>query len=134
MRDLVQLGRQRPVSSSPTPVTTDTAEAAPAARRAYVETYGCQMNVADSDMVLGLLHGAGYARTEDPADADLILINPCAVREKAEERVYARASALARHKARAGVVLGITGCMAEHLKEAIRERAPYVDLVLGPDG
>ena len=92
------------------------------------------MNVADTDMVLGMLHRAGYARTDDAARADLILINTCAVREKAEERVFARASMLAEHKARPGVVLGITGCMAEHLKERIQERAPYVDLVVGPDG
>jgi tRNA-2-methylthio-N6-dimethylallyladenosine synthase len=101
---------------------------------AYVETYGCQMNVADSDMVLGLLHREGYGRTEDASRADLILINTCAVREKAEERVFQRASMLAEHKARPGVVLGITGCMAEHLKADIRTRAPYVDLVIGPDG
>src|SRR5437763_1757036 len=106
----------------------------PAGRLAYVETYGCQMNVADSDMVLGLLHRDGYARTDDVASADLILINTCAVREKAEERVFQRASMLAEHRQRPGVVLGITGCMAEHLKEKIRERAPYVDLVIGPDG
>ncbi len=92
------------------------------------------MNVADSDMVLGMLHRAGYGRTDDAAHADLILINTCAVREKAEERVFARASMLAEHKSRPGVVLGITGCMAEHLKEKILERAPYVDLVVGPDG
>ena len=85
-------------------------------------------------MVLGLLQGAGYGRTEDPAHADLILLNTCAVREKAEEKVYARASMLAAHKARPGVVLGITGCMAEHLKGAIRQQAPYVDVVVGPDG
>jgi tRNA-2-methylthio-N6-dimethylallyladenosine synthase len=108
---------------------------APNGRLAYVETYGCQMNVADTEMVLGMLGQAGYGRTEDPARADLILINTCAVREKAEERVYGRASVLAQHKARSPhVVLGITGCMAEHLKEAIPERAPYVDLVVGPDG
>jgi tRNA-2-methylthio-N6-dimethylallyladenosine synthase len=107
----------------------------PAPRLAYVETYGCQMNVADTDLVLGLLGGAGYQRTDDPARADVILINTCAVRERAEERVYARASALAHHKARSPhVVLGITGCMAEHLKEQIPRRAPYVDLVVGPDG
>jgi tRNA-2-methylthio-N6-dimethylallyladenosine synthase len=106
----------------------------PASRLAYVETYGCQMNVADTEMVLGLLEQGGYARTEDPARADLILINTCAVREKAEERVYGRASVLSQHKARRQVVLGITGCMAEHLKEAIPQRAPYVDLVVGPDG
>jgi tRNA-2-methylthio-N6-dimethylallyladenosine synthase len=67
-------------------------------------------------------------------EADLILINTCAVREKAEEKIFARASMLAHDKARPDVVLGITGCMAEHLKDKIRERAPYVDLVIGPDG
>jgi tRNA-2-methylthio-N6-dimethylallyladenosine synthase len=92
------------------------------------------MNVADSDLMLGLLDRGGYARTDDPAAADLILINTCAVREKAEERVFARASMLAHGKARPDVVLGITGCMAEHLKDEIRRRAPHVDLVIGPDG
>jgi tRNA A37 methylthiotransferase MiaB len=82
----------------------------------------------------GLLDRGGYARTDDPAAADLILINTCAVREKAEERVFARASMLAHGKARPDVVLGITGCMAEHLKDEIRRRAPHVDLVIGPDG
>jgi tRNA-2-methylthio-N6-dimethylallyladenosine synthase len=103
--------------------------------RAYVETYGCQMNVADTEMVLGLLHRAGWVRTDDPGAADLILVNTCAVRERAEERVFGRASALARHKAKnPQLVLGITGCMAEHLKEKIHDRAPFVDLVVGPDG
>jgi tRNA-2-methylthio-N6-dimethylallyladenosine synthase len=120
MADLVQLRLPRPAP-------------APGARTAYVETYGCQMNVADTEMVLGMLAKAGWARTEDPAGADLILINTCAVREKAEERIYGRASMLSQHK-RPGVVLGITGCMAEHLKGAIQERAPYVDVVVGPDG
>jgi tRNA-2-methylthio-N6-dimethylallyladenosine synthase len=122
--DLVQLRRR----------STAAAEAAPATRLAYVETYGCQMNVADSDMVLGMLQRAGYGRTDDPAQADLILINTCAVREKAEERVFARASMLAHTKGRPDAVLGITGCMAEHLKDKIRDRVPGVDLVIGPDG
>ncbi len=100
---------------------------------AYVETYGCQMNVADTDMVWGLLARGGYGRTDDPKRADLILINTCAVREKAEERVFQRTSMLS-HAARPDVVLGVTGCMAEHLKDQIRERAPEVDLVIGPDG
>ncbi len=100
----------------------------------YVETYGCQMNVADTDMVLGLLAQAGYARTDDPAGADVILINTCAVRERAVDRVRGRASALAQFKgAGKRVVLGITGCMAEHLRSDLREQAPYVDLVVGPD-
>jgi tRNA-2-methylthio-N6-dimethylallyladenosine synthase len=133
MDGLVKLRRPgqapEPVTGAPVPAAT------PGARLAYVETYGCQMNVADTEMVLGLLDQAGYGRTGDPALADLILINTCAVREKAEERVYGRASVLAQYKARdPRVVLGITGCMAEHLKEAIPARAPYVDLVVGPDG
>jgi tRNA-2-methylthio-N6-dimethylallyladenosine synthase len=100
----------------------------------YLETYGCQMNVADTDMMLGLLAQAGYARTEDPAGADVILINTCAVRERAVERVRGRASALAQLKGHGKrVVLGITGCMAEHLRSDLREQAPYVDLVIGPD-
>jgi tRNA-2-methylthio-N6-dimethylallyladenosine synthase len=131
MSDLVSLRPRR---------KTDAAPAAAAAvppvteRLAYVETYGCQMNVADTEMVLGMLQAAGYGQTADPERADLILLNTCAVREKAEERVYARASMLARHKARPGVVLGITGCMAEHLKSEVQKEAPYVDLVVGPDG
>jgi len=84
-------------------------------------------------MVWGLLTRDGYGRTDDPTRADLILINTCAVREKAEERVFQRTSMLS-HAARPDVVLGVTGCMAEHLKEKIRERAPEVDLVIGPDG
>jgi tRNA-2-methylthio-N6-dimethylallyladenosine synthase len=133
MSGLVQLRRP----GQATPVAPPEAPASPerAARLAYVETYGCQMNVADTEMVLGLLQGAGYGRTLDPARADLILINTCAVREKAEERVFGRAANLAAWKAqRPGLLLGITGCMAEHLKDQIQERAPYVDLVVGPDG
>src|SRR5512141_2911991 len=100
----------------------------------YVETYGCQMNVADTDLVLGLLERAGYTRTTDPSAADVILINTCAVRERAVERVRGRASTLAQYKTNGRrVVLGITGCMAEHLREELREKAPYVDLVIGPD-
>ena len=100
----------------------------------YLETYGCQMNVADTNMVLGLLERAGYARTEDPAFADVILINTCAVRERAVERVRGRASVLAKYKSTGRrVVLGITGCMAEHLRGDLRKQAPFVDLVVGPD-
>jgi tRNA-2-methylthio-N6-dimethylallyladenosine synthase len=131
MGELVQL---RPFGRASAHADAVAGDPAHATRLAYVETYGCQMNVADTEMVLGLLHAAGYARTDDPTRADLILLNTCAVREKAEERVFARASELASHKAGRGAVLGITGCMAEHLKGTIRQRAPYVDLVIGPDG
>jgi tRNA-2-methylthio-N6-dimethylallyladenosine synthase len=128
--DLIRLGRARKVSAAPKIAPPATG----ATRKVYLETYGCQMNVADSDLMLGLLDRGGYARTEDPAAADLILINTCAVREKAEERVFARASMLGHGKARPDVVLGVVGCMAEHLKDEIRRRAPHVDLVIGPDG
>ncbi len=132
MSDLVTLRRpgeaKVPSQDAAVPVVAD-----PSAQRVYIETYGCQMNVADSEMVLGLLGRGGYVRTESPDNADLILLNTCAIREKAEEKVFARVSALAHHRKRRGAIIGVTGCMAEHLKENIHERAPYVDLVLGPD-
>ncbi len=124
---LVQLGRARP---APTPAAAPAADAP----RVYIETYGCQMNVADSDMLVGLLSGAGMRRAERAADADVILINTCAVREKAEERVFARARELGAQKKKRDVVLAVTGCMAEHLKERLLERAPEVDVIVGPDG
>jgi tRNA-2-methylthio-N6-dimethylallyladenosine synthase len=100
----------------------------------YVETYGCQMNAADTDLISGLFGQAGWAQSGDPAAADVILMNTCAVREKAEEKVFARANELkALKKKRPGTVLAVTGCMAEHLREKILERAPWIDVVAGPD-
>src|SRR5262245_2000888 len=100
----------------------------------YVETYGCQMNVADTELMLGHLGAHGYRRTDVPDDADVILLNTCAIREHAEARVLGRLGELARHKhRRPGVRLGVTGCMAQHLRGALRERAPWVDLLVGPD-
>ncbi len=104
------------------------------APRVYVETYGCQMNVADSDLLGGVLADAGYATTPRAEDADVIVVNTCAVREKAEERVVARAAELgAIKRRRPGAVLAIVGCMAEHLKEGLAARAPAVDVIAGPD-
>jgi len=103
-------------------------------RNVYIETYGCQMNVADTELMYGVLRDNGYGIATSIDDAQIVLLNTCAVREKAEERVYGRASQLLRHKyERPDLLLGITGCMAEHLQEKIIERAPYVDLVIGPD-
>jgi len=102
------------------------------ARLVYIETYGCQMNVADSELMFGLLARDGYARTEDPAAADVLLVNTCAVRDNAEQRVIGRVGELQRHK-RAGGVLGVVGCMAQRLGPALLEQAPRVDLVVGPD-
>ena len=100
----------------------------------YIETYGCQMNVADTELILGTLGAHGYRRVDSPEVADVILLNTCAIREHAEQRVLGRLGALARHKQRAGVKLGVTGCMAQHLRDRLRERAPQVDLLVGPDG
>ena len=101
----------------------------------YIETYGCQMNVADTELMLGHLAAHGYRRTGAPEDADVILLNTCAIREHAEARVLGRLGELARHKrGRPDVRLGVTGCMAQHLRGALRERAPWVDLLVGPDG
>jgi tRNA-2-methylthio-N6-dimethylallyladenosine synthase len=104
-------------------------------RRIYLETYGCQMNVADSELMLGQLRRAGYDRTEQAAEADVILLNTCAIREHAEQRVYGRLGELTRYKVRRpGVILGVAGCMAQHLKTRLLEKVPQVDLVVGPDG
>ncbi len=127
---LVPLERLRRSDAAAAP----TAAAPTAHSRVYVETYGCQMNVADSDLLVSILAAQGYRRVERADDADVILLNTCAVREKAEERVFARAQELgALKKKRREVVLAVAGCMAEHLKGAIRERVPAVDIIAGPD-
>ena len=101
-------------------------------KRIYIETYGCQMNVADSELMFGVLGRDGYVRTESPHDADVMLVNTCAVRDNAEQRVIGRVGELQRYK-RAGDVLGIVGCMAQRLGPALLARVPRVDLVVGPD-
>jgi tRNA-2-methylthio-N6-dimethylallyladenosine synthase len=102
-------------------------------KKVYIETYGCQMNVADTETVLGLLEGVDYRRTDDPAAADLILVNTCAVRDNAEQRVLGRLGELKRHK-RPGIVVGVLGCMAQRLGERLLDTEQHVDLVVGPDG
>lgn len=102
-------------------------------KNVYIETYGCQMNIADTETVFGLLGCEGYDRTEDPSQADLILINTCAVRESAERRVFGRLGELRRYK-RPGVVIGVLGCMAQRLGKRLLDAEKHVDLVLGPDG
>jgi tRNA-2-methylthio-N6-dimethylallyladenosine synthase len=126
---LVPLGK-RPAAGVP-PRARPAGDRAP---RVYVETYGCQMNVADSDLIGSVLADAGYATAGRADEADVIVVNTCAVREKAEERVIARASELAAIKRRRpGTVLAIVGCMAEHLKDGLTARAPAVDVIAGPD-
>ena len=105
-----------------------------ATRKVYIETYGCQMNLADTELLIGLLKPHGYEPTQSAAHADVILLNTCAIREHAEERIIGRLGDLVRHKARRpGVLLGLTGCMAQHHREKLLDKAPFLDLVLGPD-
>ncbi len=100
----------------------------------FIETYGCQMNVADSEVVAGILATAGYTLTGDLKAADLILVNTCSVREKAEQTVRNKLSNLTHLKRyRPHLVIGVLGCMAERLKERLLEEEQMVDLVAGPD-
>ena len=102
--------------------------------RVWLETYGCQMNVADSQLVTAVLRQAGYTTAARPEDADVILLNTCAIREHAEDRVIGRLGDLARLKqARPEVKLGLLGCMAQHNRAALVEKAPWLDLIAGPD-
>jgi tRNA-2-methylthio-N6-dimethylallyladenosine synthase len=102
--------------------------------RAYVETYGCQMNVSDGELMQGILAAHGFAAAACPDEADVIVVNTCAIREHAEQRVLGRVGELNRLKReRPEIVIAVAGCMAQRLGEQLLERAPYVDLVLGPD-
>ncbi len=100
----------------------------------YVETYGCQMNVADSEVVASIMSSAGYSQTARLESADVIFVNTCAVRENAEVRVYGRLGDF-KHlkKNNPGVVVGVLGCMAERLRKDLVETESHVDIVVGPD-
>ncbi len=103
-------------------------------RQVYLETFGCQMNLADSEIVLGILNGAGYRPTKQIELADVVLVNTCAVRENAEQRVYGRLGDFRRYKKEnPAVVVGVLGCMAERLRKDLLESESSVDLVVGPD-
>ncbi|MBI4207460.1 MAG: tRNA (N6-isopentenyl adenosine(37)-C2)-methylthiotransferase MiaB [Betaproteobacteria bacterium] len=104
------------------------------AKKFYIKTFGCQMNEYDSDKMADVLHAAqGMEQTEDPAQADLILFNTCSVREKAQEKVFHDLGRVKHFKrARPGVLIGVGGCVASQEGATIVARAPYVDLVFGP--
>ena len=103
----------------------------PSRPKVYIETYGCQMNVNDSEVILSILQDAGYALTEDIEEADVILANTCSIRDNAEQRIWGRIDQFKIQKRkRKGVVIGIVGCMAERLKD---ELLKAVDIVAGPD-
>ena len=108
-------------------------------KRVYIETYGCQMNVADTEVVLGLLDSEGYEMTENVVDADVILVNTCSVRGNAEQRIYGRLGEFKRlKKEKPGVVVGVLGCMAERLRVRLTDQnargvGQAVDIIVGPD-
>lgn len=99
----------------------------------YIETYGCQMNVSDTELMLGKLAASGYDSVEEPDGADVILINTCAIREHAEQRVIGRLGEI-KSKMKHDAVLGVTGCMAQRLGTQLLDRVKHVSLVIGPDG
>ena len=102
----------------------------PSRPKVYIETYGCQMNVNDSEVILSVLQDAGYALTEDIEEADVILANTCSIRDNAEQRIWGRIDQFKLQKRKREVVIGIVGCMAERLKD---ELLKAVDIVAGPD-
>ncbi|HEX7546831.1 MAG TPA: tRNA (N6-isopentenyl adenosine(37)-C2)-methylthiotransferase MiaB, partial [Gemmatimonadaceae bacterium] len=98
----------------------------------YIETYGCQMNVSDSELMLGKLAAVGYEIVDGPEGADVILVNTCAIRENAEQRVIGRLGELRRFMKK-DTILGVTGCMAQRLGPKLLESNSRVSLVVGPD-
>ena len=104
------------------------------ARKVFIETYGCQMNASDSELMAGILTQSGHQTVTDIEDADVILLNTCAIRENAETKVINRLEHLNHRKRReSNLVIGVCGCMAQHLRDKLLEAAPYVDIVMGPD-
>ena len=100
----------------------------------HIETFGCQMNVYDSELVAGLLQNCGYSETNNMNCADIIFLNTCAIREKAEETVHHRLESIQHLKKRKPhLIFGVLGCMAQNLKDDLLESKPYVDVILGPD-
>ena len=103
-------------------------------KNVYIETYGCQMNVADSELVMGILKNKGYELTDTVDNANVILLNTCSVRDNAEQRIYGRLGNLKKEKEKhPDTVIGILGCMAERLRKDLIEKRKIVDLVVGPD-
>ena len=103
-------------------------------KRYYIETYGCQMNVADSELVAGMMEKSGFARSDSEFGANVVFLNTCAIREHAEDKIHSRLGKLRKLKNdNPEMIIGIMGCMAQHVKDNILENKPYVDFVLGPD-
>ncbi|MEO1077682.1 MAG: tRNA (N6-isopentenyl adenosine(37)-C2)-methylthiotransferase MiaB, partial [Bacteroidota bacterium] len=141
MQPISDLDVLQPVSSAPdananidAPKTLAAQDGANG-RRVYIETYGCQMNVADSEVVASLLLQDGFGLTDREDEADVVLINTCAIREKAEDRVRGRLAKFRAKKVkeRPDLTIGVLGCMAERLRKKLLEQEKLVDVVVGPD-
>ena len=105
-----------------------------AGRKLFVETYGCQMNVGDTEIVVAIMQQEGYVYTDKIEEADVVLINTCSIRDNAEQRIWGRLREMAHlRRRRPGVLVGIIGCMAERLRERLLEGENPVDIVAGPD-
>ena len=121
-------------SGDPAAAAVAAPEAPTGGRKVYVETYGCQMNVSDTELILGILGPAGYAAAASAESADVILLNTCAIRDHAEQRVWGRLGELAAWKRRnPDLVLGVVGCMAKHVGEALTADTAAVDVLASPD-
>ena len=98
----------------------------------YIETYGCQMNINDTEVIFSILAKHGYSRTENINEADVIMVNTCSVRDNAEQRIWGRIEQFQAHRKNRNVIIGILGCMAERLKDQLLD-SHKIDLVAGPD-
>ena len=101
-------------------------------KKLFIETYGCQMNVADSEVVASVMQMAGYETTEQLDDADAVFLNTCSVRDNAEQKIYHRLDALDALRRKRKLIIGVLGCMAERVKDDLLENH-HCDLVAGPD-
>ena len=102
--------------------------------KVYIETYGCQMNLADTEVVMGILNNKGYELTKEIDSADVVFLNTCSVRDNAEQRIHGRLGTIGTLKRKnPNLVIGILGCMAERLREDLIDKQKMVDLVVGPD-
>ena len=103
-------------------------------RKLFIETYGCQMNVGDSEIVVAVMQREGYFYTDQIEEADVILINTCSIRDNAEQRIWGRLAEMHRHRRnKPSLIVGVIGCMAERLKEKLTDKKYGVDVVAGPD-
>jgi len=124
MSDVVVLARK----PAPAPAAANGAR-----QKVFVHTFGCQMNESDSQRMVELLGRSDFVATAHPEDADLILVNTCAVREKAEQKLLSALGRYREHKVRRGAILAVGGCVAQQEKDRLLKRVPYLDFVFGPD-